>query len=74
VGADTFVSTYKDNRKEATHVLLEDSPVTTVMLALARRGINWSGKPQELYQGVLKIVGDRLGPSYSGAQTELESA
>ena len=55
-------------------MLLEDSPVTTVMLALARRGINWSGKPQERYQGVLKIVGDRLGPSYSGAQTELESA
>ena len=63
-GADTFVSTYKDNRKEATHVLLEDSPVATVMLALARGGINWSGKPQELYQGVVKIVGDRLGPSW----------
>ena len=63
-GADTFVSTYKDNRKEATHALLEDSPVATVMLALARGGINWSGKPQELYQGVVKIVGDRLGPSW----------
>ena len=54
VGADTFLSTAKDNRKEATHTLLEDSPVASVMLTLGRRGVNWSGKPQELYQGIEK--------------------
>jgi hypothetical protein len=58
------VSTYKDNCKEATHALLEDSPVATVMLALGRGGVNWSGKPQELYQVLVKIVGDRLGPRW----------
>ena len=34
------------------------------MLALARGGVNWSGKPQELYQVVVKFAGDRLGPSW----------
>ena len=63
-GADTFVSTYKDNRKEATHALLEDSPVATVVLALARGGINWSGKPQELYQTISKSAGFTLGPRW----------
>ena len=63
-GAETFVSTYKDNRKEATQVLLEDSPVASVMLALARIGVNWSGKAQELYQGAVNIVGRRFGPGW----------
>jgi hypothetical protein len=61
-GADTFVSTYKDNRKEATEVLLEDSPVATVMLALARIGGNWSGKTQALYEAIVKAKGNALGP------------
>ena len=61
-GAETFMSTYNDNRKEATEVLLEDSPVATVMLALARKGINWSGTPLELYEAVVKIAGNTLGP------------
>ena len=37
-GAGTFVSTYNDNRKEATELLLDDSPVADVVLALARQG------------------------------------
>ncbi len=45
-------------------MLLEDSPVATVVLALARNGINWSGKPQELYQAVVKNVGKALGPHW----------
>ena len=32
-GAGAFLSTYKDNRKEATEALLEDSPVASVVLA-----------------------------------------
>ena len=63
-GADTFVSTYKDNRKEATEVLLEDSPVGTVMLALARIGGNWSGKTQDLYKAIVKAKGDAFGPRW----------
>jgi hypothetical protein len=59
-GADTFITTYKDNRKEATHLLLEDSPVATVLLTLARREINWSGKAQDLYKAVVEIRGKSL--------------
>ena len=61
-GADTFVSTYKDNRKEATHMLLDDSPVATVMLALGKVGGNWSGKTQDLYEAIVKAKGNALGP------------
>ena len=49
-GTETFLSTYNDNRKEATEMLLDDSPVATVLLALARKGINWSGTPLKLYR------------------------
>ena len=31
-GAGAFMSTYNDNRKEATEALLEDSPVASVVL------------------------------------------
>ena len=63
-GAGTFISTYKDNRKEATQILLEDSPVATVLIALARTGFYWSGKPQELYEGIVKVTGHTLGPRW----------
>ena len=35
-GAGTFVSTYDDNRKEATEVMLEDSPLAAILLTYAR--------------------------------------
>jgi hypothetical protein len=63
-GAGTFVSTYMDNRKDATEALLEDSPVATVALALARTGIHWSGKPQELHQEFSRIAGKTPGPRW----------
>jgi hypothetical protein len=34
------------------------------MLALAWGGTNWSGKPQELYQSVVKVAGEQLGPNW----------
>ncbi len=63
-GANTFLSTYKDNRKEATRILLEDSPVATVMIALAQKGIQWSGKPRALYEAVMNLMGHALGPRW----------
>jgi hypothetical protein len=60
-GPGSFVSTYDDNRKVATEALLEDEPVATVVLALAKQGINWSGKPLELYNTIVKIAGHGLG-------------
>ena len=63
-GADTFIKIYKDNRKEATQILLDDSPVATVLIALARKGVDWSGKPQDLYNAVVKVAGHALGPRW----------
>ena len=63
-GAGTFLSTYNDNRKEATEALLEDSPVAAIVLDLAKYGMNLSCKPTELYNGIVKNVGSRLGPNW----------
>ena len=41
--------------------MLEDSPVATVILVAARKGINWSGKPLDLYQVLLKLAGKTAG-------------
>jgi hypothetical protein len=40
------------------------STVATVLSALARTGISWSGKPQELYEAIVKLTGHRLGPRW----------
>jgi energy-coupling factor transporter ATP-binding protein EcfA2 len=59
-GADAFVSTYNDNRKEATDVVLDDSPLANVLLAAARKGINWTGTPVNLYQAMSQIAGKKI--------------
>ena len=63
-GAGAFMSTYNDNRKEATEALLEDSPVASVVLGLAPNGMNFSCKPQKFYEQIMKFMGDRLGPNW----------
>jgi hypothetical protein len=62
-GADTLISAYNDNRKEATELLLDDSQVAAVLIGLGRVGVNWSGTPMELYRGILKGAGRKLGPN-----------
>jgi hypothetical protein len=47
---DTFLTLYDDNRAEATELILDDSPVATVLLAVGSKGIHWSGKALDLYQ------------------------
>jgi hypothetical protein len=59
-GVDAFVSTYNDNRKEATDVVLEDSPLANVLLTAARKGINWTGTPVNLYQAMSQIAGKKI--------------
>src|SRR5271166_4821885 len=39
-------------------------PVATVMRALARTGINWSGTSLELYERVSKLPGRKDGPRW----------
>jgi hypothetical protein len=38
--------------------------VATVLIALARTGISWSGKPQQLYESIVKVTGHTLGPRW----------
>jgi hypothetical protein len=53
-GAETFLTIYNDNRKEATEKVLDDSPLASVLLTAARKGTNWSGTPLELFRTVSK--------------------
>jgi hypothetical protein len=69
-GAETFLSTYNTNRKEATEAMLEDSLVATIMLMLARNGITWSGTPLELYRTVSKIDGIAARPRWPKTVSE----
>jgi hypothetical protein len=59
-GANGFLATYNDNRKEATDVVLDDSPLANVLLTVARKGINWSGTPVNLYQAMSQIAGKKI--------------
>jgi hypothetical protein len=38
--------------------------VATVLIALARTGISWSGKPQQLYEAIVKVTGHTFGPRW----------
>lgn len=58
-GAESFVSTYNDNRKDAVTTELEDSPLGTVMLGIARNGLNLSCSAFELHTKLSKIVGHK---------------
>ncbi len=60
-GATRFSSTYNDNRKEATDLILDVSPLAPLLLELAKKTIDWTGTPQHLYQAALKGAGKRLG-------------
>ncbi len=40
------------------------STVATVLMALARTGVCRSGKPQELYEAIVKVTGHTLGPRW----------
>jgi hypothetical protein len=63
-GSHTFLTTYNDNRKEATDLILDDSPVAPLLLALGRQGVAWSGTPLALYEAALKGAGKKLGPRW----------
>ena len=64
-GPGTFLSTYNDNRREATEALLEDSSVAAVMLA-ARPARKSTGpaRPLELYRKITENAGKATGPRW----------
>ena len=63
-GADRFLATYNDNRKEATDLILDVSPVAPLLLGIAKQRVDWSGTPLELYQAAIKGAGKKLGPGW----------
>jgi hypothetical protein len=60
---DTFLTLYDDNRAEATELILDDSPVATALLGMARQGVNWSGKPSDLHDAISKAAGKTVTTS-----------
>jgi hypothetical protein len=68
-GPETFVSTYTDNRKEATMSDLLDSPVASALLEVARRVPELSGTAGELHARLTEITGKKVAASAAWPKT-----
>jgi hypothetical protein len=62
-GHDNFIYTYKDNRLEATRTELEESPIGTILLTLARVMPRWSGSPASLLSRLNTLVNKKVAAS-----------
>ncbi len=65
----TFLSTYTDNRKEATITDLLDSPLGNVLLKVARLITRLSGTPTKLHARLTEIVGKKVATSADWPKT-----
>ena len=65
----TFLSTYTDNRKEATLTDLLDSPLGNVLLQVARLITGLSGTPAKLHAKLTEIVGKKVAASADWPKT-----
>jgi hypothetical protein len=63
-GANTFLATYNDNRKEATDLILDVSPLAPLLLAIAQKKVDWTGTPLELYQAAAKGAVNKLATGW----------
>jgi hypothetical protein len=59
-GAGTFLATYKENRKEAAGVMLEESPVADALLQLARSEPGLVTPVSELHAKLTRNAGKRI--------------
>ena len=71
-GPGTFLSTYNDNRKDATEPELEGSPIGNLMLWTARRTANWSGTPARLLAKLTGLVSKKEAASARWPKTPRE--
>jgi hypothetical protein len=62
-GDGTFVTGYNDNRQEATHMLLDESPLALALLKVTRDGVNWSGTAVNLYEVLAQVAGKKAAAS-----------
>ncbi len=65
----TFLSTYTDNRKEATLTDLLDSPLGNVLLRVAHKITGLAGTPARLHASLTRIVGKRVAASADWPKT-----
>ena len=62
--SESFLSTYNDNRKEATLMVLDDSAVGSVLLQIApMKSTTWAGSSAELLAVLTKFVGKKVAAS-----------
>jgi hypothetical protein len=68
-GRETFLSTYTDNRKEATMTDLLNSPIASALLQVARRAPELSGAPGDLHAKLTEIAGKKVAASADWPKT-----
>ena len=66
---ETFLSTYTNNRKEATMTDLVDSPLGTVLLKVAGTVREMVGTPAQLHAKLTEIVGKKVAASVDWPKT-----
>ena len=72
-GQEAFLATYKENRKAATADILEDSPLTHIILGLAKVGLDWTGPPTRIYQAIMEQAPHCLGPRWPTTVSKFSS-
>ena len=65
----TFLSTYTDNRKEATLTDLLDSPLGNLLLRVAHKITGLAGTPARLHASLTRIVGKKVAASADWPKT-----
>jgi hypothetical protein len=63
-GEGTFLATYNDNRKDATDAILDDSPLATILLQVARTvPTPWTTSPVQMHAKLTRIVDKKVTAS-----------
>jgi hypothetical protein len=70
-GTETFARTYKENRREAAEVMLEDSPLAEALLQLARSEPSLTTPVSELHTRLTRNAGKRIAASAGWPKTPI---
>jgi hypothetical protein len=62
-GDGTFLTSYSDNRKDATDAILDDSPLAMVLLHVARIRPIWTTSPVEMHAALTSMVDKKVAAS-----------
>jgi hypothetical protein len=62
-GEGMFLTTYNDNRKDATDAILDDSPLATILLQVARIRPIWTTSPVEMHAALTSMVDKKVAAS-----------